>query len=73
MSVAALQAVALPDCWQQSHGRPLWQAPFRKTAKIIDTPWAIAVGADLALRLPPPSRCLSESHSGPRATSHRVR
>jgi len=47
MSVAALQAVALRECLQQEN-EPLWQQLFRKTAKIIDTPWTIAVGADLA-------------------------
>lgn len=47
MSVAALEALALRDCLQHSRG-PLWQQLFRKTAKVIDTPWTIAVGADLA-------------------------
>lgn len=47
MSVAALQAIALQDCLQQKSGS-LWKQLFRKTAKIIDTPWTIAVGADLA-------------------------
>ena len=47
MSVAALQAVALRDCLREHDGSP-WKQLFQKTAKIIDTPWTIAVGADLA-------------------------
>jgi len=47
MSVAALQAVALRDCLREQDGSP-WKQLFRETAKIIDTPWTIAVGADLA-------------------------
>jgi len=46
MSVAALQALQLQRCLQDQT-RPLWKSMFRECAKIIDTPWTIAVGADL--------------------------
>jgi flavin-dependent dehydrogenase len=46
MSVAALQAVALQECLERADG-PLWKQLFRRCSKIIDTPWTIAVGADL--------------------------
>lgn len=46
MSVAALQAQALQECLQRGD-RALWQRLFRASAKLIDTPWTIAVGADL--------------------------
>lgn len=46
MSVAARQALALRDCLQRAHGS-MWKQLFRASAKLIDTPWTIAVGADL--------------------------
>ncbi len=46
MTSAALQAVALRD-GLGAGGAPLWQQFFRRTARIVDVPWNIAVGADL--------------------------
>lgn len=46
MSVAALEALLLQDCLERGDG-PLWQRLFLGSAKLIDTPWTIAVGADL--------------------------
>jgi 2-polyprenyl-6-methoxyphenol hydroxylase-like FAD-dependent oxidoreductase len=46
MSVAALQALVLQSCLERG-ARPLWKRLFRESAKLIDTPWTIAVGADL--------------------------
>jgi 2-polyprenyl-6-methoxyphenol hydroxylase-like FAD-dependent oxidoreductase len=46
MSVAALEALLLQDCLLQGD-RSLWKRLFRESAKLIDTPWTIAVGADL--------------------------
>ena len=47
MSVAALEALALQDCLVKG-GRQLWKRMFSESAKLIDTPWTLAVGADLA-------------------------
>lgn len=46
MSVAALEALILQDCLARGGDR-IWQRMFRESAKVIDTPWTIAVGADL--------------------------
>lgn len=46
MSVAALEALQLRECLQQGTSS-LWRRMFERSAKIIDTPWTIAVGADL--------------------------
>ena len=46
MSVAAQQALVLASCLERGTG-PLWKRLFRESAKLIDTPWTIAVGADL--------------------------
>ena len=49
MSVATLEALALRDCLESSSSvRELWKPFFKKAAKIIDTPWTIAVGGDFA-------------------------
>lgn len=48
MSVAACEALALHEVLSQgTHG--LARRFFRRAARIIDTPWSIAVGADLAM------------------------
>ncbi len=47
MTSAALQAAALDDCLAAG-AAPLWKAFFRRAARIVDVPWSIAVGADLA-------------------------
>ena len=47
MSVASMEALTLRDCLENS-GEGLWQRFFKSTAKVIDVPWQIAVGADLA-------------------------
>ena len=47
MTSAALQAAALRDCLGQG-GRELWRPFFRRAARVVDAPWSIAVGADLA-------------------------
>ena len=47
MTSASLQAVALRDCLGAG-GAPLWSRFFRAAARIVDVPWNIAVGADLA-------------------------
>jgi len=46
MSVAAQEALVLSSCLERGIG-PLWKRLFRESAKRIDTPWTIAVGADL--------------------------
>src|SRR5215217_1058434 len=46
MTVAALEALALRDCLRDGAGQ-LGQRFFRSAAKLVDTPWGIAVGADL--------------------------
>lgn len=46
MSVAALEALELQRCLQE-HVQPLWKHLFRASARLIETPWTIAVGADL--------------------------
>lgn len=51
MSSAATQADVLRDCLDAcEHGRgaPLWLRFFRRAARVIDAPWSISVGADLA-------------------------
>ncbi len=47
MSVAALEALALQDGLARTEPQ-LWKRMFRESAKLIDTPWTLAVGADLA-------------------------
>jgi 2-polyprenyl-6-methoxyphenol hydroxylase-like FAD-dependent oxidoreductase len=48
MSVAALEAELLGECLG-SRGVPgLWRRFFAHAAKVIDSPWSIAVGGDLA-------------------------
>jgi len=47
MTSAALQAAALRDCLA-ANATPLWLRFFRAAARIVDVPWSIAVGADLA-------------------------
>jgi 2-polyprenyl-6-methoxyphenol hydroxylase-like FAD-dependent oxidoreductase len=47
MTSAALQAVALGDCLA-ADAAPLWRHFFRQAGRIVDVPWSIAVGADLA-------------------------
>jgi 2-polyprenyl-6-methoxyphenol hydroxylase-like FAD-dependent oxidoreductase len=47
MTVAALQAAALGDLL--AAGRPpTWRRYFRTIAKVVDVPWQIATGSDLA-------------------------
>src|SRR5215218_2024707 len=46
MTVSALEALALRDCLRDGAGQ-LGQRFFRSAAKLVDTPWGIAVGADL--------------------------
>jgi 2-polyprenyl-6-methoxyphenol hydroxylase-like FAD-dependent oxidoreductase len=47
MTSAALQARALAECLA-ADAAPLWLRFFRAAARIVDVPWSIAVGADLA-------------------------
>ena len=47
MTSSALQAVALRECLGRG-GRDLWRSFFRRAARVVDAPWSIAVGADLA-------------------------
>ncbi|MGH3936843.1 MAG: FAD-dependent oxidoreductase [Pseudonocardiaceae bacterium] len=47
MTVAAMEAAALRDMLR-SGSAPTPQQYFRRIAKMIDTPWDVAVGADLA-------------------------
>ncbi len=49
MTVAACEALALRDALASSHGENLARRFFRVAAKIIDVPWQLAVGGDLAL------------------------
>jgi 2-polyprenyl-6-methoxyphenol hydroxylase-like FAD-dependent oxidoreductase len=46
MTVSALEALALRDCLRDGAGQ-LGRRFFRSAAKLVDTPWGIAVGADL--------------------------
>ncbi len=46
MTVAAVEALVLRDCLRRGRRR-LPQRFFARTAKVIDVPWDIAVGADL--------------------------
>jgi 2-polyprenyl-6-methoxyphenol hydroxylase-like FAD-dependent oxidoreductase len=49
MSSAVLQAVALGECVaSHDNDQQLARAFYKRAAKVIDTPWAIAVGADFA-------------------------
>lgn len=57
MTVAACEAVALADALQQ--GLPkLARRYFRATARVVDTPWQLAVGNDLAIPSVPGPRPL---------------
>jgi 2-polyprenyl-6-methoxyphenol hydroxylase-like FAD-dependent oxidoreductase len=47
MTSAAMQALALHECAGED-GAPLWLRFFRRAARVIEAPWKIAVGADLA-------------------------
>ena len=49
MTVAACEALALRDALQEIEPLALRQRFFAAAAKLIDTPWQLAVGADLAL------------------------
>jgi hypothetical protein len=51
MSVAALEALTLRDCLNaQADGlNGLPRRFFEQAAKVVDTPWSLAAGADLAL------------------------
>jgi 2-polyprenyl-6-methoxyphenol hydroxylase-like FAD-dependent oxidoreductase len=46
MTVATLEALALRDCLREGPAR-LGPRFFRRAAKLIDNPWAIATGSDL--------------------------
>ncbi|MET0387295.1 MAG: hypothetical protein ABW321_15105, partial [Polyangiales bacterium] len=46
MSVAACEALLLQRALEQDQGA-LWKPLFRAYARLIDTPWTMAVGADL--------------------------
>ena len=49
MSSAVLQAVALGECiGEHGNDQHLVRAFYARAAKVIDTPWSIAVGADFA-------------------------
>ena len=49
MSSAVLQAVALGECVAgHDNDQELVRAFYERAAKVIATPWAIAVGADFA-------------------------
>jgi 2-polyprenyl-6-methoxyphenol hydroxylase-like FAD-dependent oxidoreductase len=58
MSVAACEALALRQALQRG-GAKLAQRFFRQAARIIDTPWSTAVGADLAIDAVPGPRPLA--------------
>lgn len=47
MSVAALEAAALGECLSDGDG-DLPRRFYERAAKVIDTPWSLAAGADLA-------------------------
>ena len=47
MSVAACEALALQACLAEG-SRGLWRRFFKAAAGVIDTPWALTAGADLA-------------------------
>ena len=49
MTVAACEALALRDALASGNTKNLARRFFRRAAKIIDIPWQLAVGADLAL------------------------
>jgi 2-polyprenyl-6-methoxyphenol hydroxylase-like FAD-dependent oxidoreductase len=55
MSVAACEALALGQALQRGEAK-LAQRFFRQAARIVDTPWSTAVGADLALDAVPGPR-----------------
>jgi hypothetical protein len=48
MTVAALEAAVLRECVQLP-GRSLARTFFRRVAKLVDTPWEMGVGGDLAI------------------------
>jgi 2-polyprenyl-6-methoxyphenol hydroxylase-like FAD-dependent oxidoreductase len=48
MTVAAMEAAALRDLLRRG-SPPMFRKYFRRIAKVVDIPWEIAVGADLAL------------------------
>ena len=49
MSVATLEALALGDCLKRAGSvERLWRPFFKAAARVIDTPWTIAAGSDLA-------------------------
>ena len=49
MSVATLEALALADCLRTLPTvEQLWRPFFKQASRIIDTPWMIAAGSDLA-------------------------
>jgi hypothetical protein len=49
MSVATLEALTLADCLSQaSSATAVWKRFFRSAAHVVDTPWMIATGGDLA-------------------------
>jgi 2-polyprenyl-6-methoxyphenol hydroxylase-like FAD-dependent oxidoreductase len=50
MTCAVLQAVALGECLTaaETNDTALVRATYRRAAKVLDTPWKIAVGADFA-------------------------
>ncbi len=58
MSVAACEALALQQVLSERGRAPLARRFFRRAARIVDTPWAIAVGADLAMPSVPGARPL---------------
>ncbi|THF85520.1 FAD-binding protein [Deinococcus sp. KSM4-11] len=47
MTVAALEALALQECLRAG-GQVSWQRFFKQAAGVIDIPWTLAVGSDLA-------------------------
>jgi 2-polyprenyl-6-methoxyphenol hydroxylase-like FAD-dependent oxidoreductase len=63
ISVATLQALALAECLARATSTAsLWRPFFRAAGRVIDTPWMIAAGSDLAF----------EGVAGPRPVGNRV-
>jgi len=58
MTVAALEAIALRDALASDPSR-LGPTFFKAAAKVVDTPWQLAVGSDLSLPQVPGPRPLS--------------
>jgi 2-polyprenyl-6-methoxyphenol hydroxylase-like FAD-dependent oxidoreductase len=58
MTVAACEALALRDALAGALDARLHRRYFRAAARIIDTPWQLAVGGDLALDVVPGPRPL---------------